>query len=499
MKNLQNMFLKGFIVSILGFIIFIQTSCKGASSGNVDGDPMALNEITGAGTQSGSAVFDDTVFTNTETVDSPASIQTVIDSIPAGQKTKIIINGNFNQAVTINGKSYIWLCGGTGAVIDGTGLTLKPETDSGQTEYLVYIKNSSYIKVSGITVRNHKTSGSSSLTLAGIMIKGWGNNIEISGNTITGIENTSTDGNAHGLAVYGNSTTPISNIIIDNNMISNCKLGWSESMVLNGNVTDFTVSGNSAYSNDNIGIDFIGFEGTCPDSSLDQARNGICVDNQVYDISSISNPAYGGETSADGIYVDGGKNIIIERNKVDSCDIGIEMASEHSGKTTENITVRNNFISNSLQGNILMGGYDVSRGYARNILIMNNTTYNGNDGEVILQYYNTGVLIANNIFYAKSGNSYIQKAGTGNNSVYPSGNLYYNGESGSSGDWEDTGPLFTDPLFVNAASRDFHIQSGSSAKNAGDSSFTASYYGVIDIDGDSRVTGEVDMGADEVP
>src|SRR5439155_8178218 len=97
-------------------------------------------------------------------------------------------------------------------------------------------------------------------------------------------------------------------------------------------------------------------------------------DNVVYNISSATNPTYGGERSADGIYVDGGRDIVIERNKVDNCDIGVEVASEHLGKTTSNITVRNNFISRSYQGNILMGGYASNRGDALNVIVVHNTT-----------------------------------------------------------------------------------------------------------------------------
>jgi len=48
---------------------------------------------------------------------------------------------------------------------------------------------------------------------------------------------------------------------------------------------------------------------------MDQARNGVCTDNVVYNITSYGNPAYGKDRSADGLYVDGGKNIIIERKQ----------------------------------------------------------------------------------------------------------------------------------------------------------------------------------------
>ena len=78
-------------------------------------------------------------------------------------------------------------------------------------------------------------------------------------------------------------------------------------MVLNGNVEHFVVSHNKVHDNDNIGIDFIGFEGECPTPALDQARNGVCTDNVVYNITSYGNPAYGKDRSADGLYVDGGR------------------------------------------------------------------------------------------------------------------------------------------------------------------------------------------------
>ncbi|GAA3328692.1 hypothetical protein GCM10020331_073690 [Ectobacillus funiculus] len=78
----------------------------------------------------------------------------------------------------------------------------------------------------------------------------------------------------------------------------------------------FKVTYNILRRNDNIGIDVIGFEGVSPVEAFDQARNGIISNNTVYQISSYGNPAYGNQYAAGGIYVDGGKEIIIERNKV---------------------------------------------------------------------------------------------------------------------------------------------------------------------------------------
>ena len=89
-----------------------------------------------------------------------------------------------------------------------------------------------------------------------------------------------------------------------------------------------------------LGIDLIGFEGISFDAAYDRARNGVVSGNTIYNIDTQNNPAYGGERSAGGIYVDGGTGILIECNRVYSSNIGIEIASEHAGKATSDVTVR---------------------------------------------------------------------------------------------------------------------------------------------------------------
>ena len=121
-------------------------------------------------------------------------------------------------------------------------------------------------------------------------------------------------------------------------------LGSSESLVVNGNVDGFKIINNTVHDNNNIGIDAIGFEKVSSNPATDQARNGLIARNLVYNINSYGNPAYGTDRSADGIYVDGGRSIVIERNRVHHNNIGIELASEHQGKSTSRIIVRNNFV-----------------------------------------------------------------------------------------------------------------------------------------------------------
>ena len=178
-------------------------------------------------------------------------------------------------------------------------------------------------------------------------------------------------------------------------------------MVVNGNVDGFEIRDNTVRDCDNIGIDCIGFEKVSPNAATDQARNGIVAGNQVYNIATKNNPAYDSESSAGGIYVDGGDSIVIERNHVHHCDFGIEVASEHKGKITRQITVRNNLLRENLQAGLIMGGYNrKTTGAAEDCIITNNTFYNNDTvtsgdewGQIYLQFRVSRCTFANNILY----------------------------------------------------------------------------------------------------
>jgi nitrous oxidase accessory protein NosD len=413
--------------------------------------------------------------------------------------------GTYSERVTFprsgTAGKYITLRGEPGAIIDGTGLFDKLTGICG----LVYIHNRSYVKVIGFTVRN-AVRNSSKIFQAGIWVRGAGSFIEVRDNTVSNIVNDTSESGCHGIGVYGtDATTPLSHVTVDGNEVTGCRTGWSESMVLNGNVEDFVVSHNKVHDNDNIGIDFIGFEGECPTPALDQARNGVCTDNVVYNITSYDNPAYGKDRCADGLYVDGGKNITIERNKVDNCDIGIELASEHRGKSTSGITVRNNFVSRSCQGNLEMGGYAANKGNAVNCVLVNNTTYQGAGGEIVVQNNCHGITIKNNILVHVLRDvsvpapkawpkGYIVRWGKNNTDMDINNNLYFGGSTTSPGAWPDSAALFADPQLVNTY-LDMHIAATSPAVDRG----VTVDAGTLDIDGQPRVQGAaIDLGADEV-
>ena len=403
--------------------------------------------------------------------------------------------GIYNERVTFprsgTAGKFITLRGEPGAVIDGTGLF---DTLTG-IRGLVFIENRSYVKVIGLTVKN-AVNNSKKIFQAGIWVRGAGSHIEIRDNRVSNIVNATSESGCHGIAVYGtNGTTPLSHVTVDGNEVTRCKTGWSESMVLNGNVEDFVVSHNRVHDNDNIGIDFIGFEGECPTPAFDQARNGVCTDNVVYDITSRGNPAYGKDRSADGLYVDGGRDIVIERNKVDRCDIGIELASEHQGKSTRGITVRNNFVSRSFQGNLEMGGYAPNKGRAVDCVLVNNTTYHGIGGEIVVQNNCRAITIENNILvHPHLAGGYLVRWGGNNTDMTINNNLYFGASTTSPGAWPDAAAIFADPQLVNPP-LDLHIAATSPAIDRG----VSVNAGTLDIDGQPRVQGSaIDLGADEV-
>jgi parallel beta-helix repeat protein len=295
-------------------------------------------------------------------------------------------------------------------------------------------------------------------------------------------------------------------------------LGSSESLVLNGNVELFQITNNIVHDNNNIGIDAIGFEGVCPSPDLDQARNGIISGNTVYNISSANNPAYEGDLSADGIYVDGGKDIIIERNTVYQTDIGVELASEHRGRMTSNVILRNNFIYQNNVVGLSIGGYDRQRGGTERCQILNNTLFfndklqNGT-GEINIQFNTVNNVFKNNLVYANAqsllmSNEYSENIGNDfDYNIYFCANaaesswqwrqIDYTGFSSyRAGSGNDAHSTFIDPQFTNLTAPDLHLGAASPAINAG---ILLTSAGSVDIDNQPRVLGnKIDLGGDEV-
>lgn len=378
------------------------------------------------------------------------------------EKVTVKTSGTFGNPITI--KNYE----NERAILDGTGIS---------GSYILYIYNKNYITVKGLEICNNSLGH----TPIGIFIEGYGDGIQILDNKVYGIKSTR---DAHGIAAYGtNGTKSINNILIQGNEVYNCILGSSESLVVNGNVENFKILNNKVHDNDNIGICCIGFEDTAP--SNDQARNGLVSDNTVYNITSKNNIAYKGETCSDGIYVDGGKDIVIQKNVVYNCDIGIEVASEHLNKISSNMLVKNNLVYGCGLFGLSIGGAYSENGYADNCTFRNNTFYNNSVGINIQKTMKNYII--NNIVYDKDTLCYGK---IGSNVIKD--NLWYSPDGNS----EKLTP-FADPKFIDAGKYNFRISSGSPAINNG-SNETSIDPSEVDLDGNKRIfEGKIDIGAYE--
>lgn len=398
-------------------------------------------------------------------------------------------------------------------------------TPSGRQGVLT-IHNQSYVRIEGFEIRNFRTA-EHRLAPLGIDVMGAGSHIELLKNNVHHIENNfqgrdapGSGGNGFGIAVYGtDAKTPISELAIDGNEVHHLKTGSSESLVVNGNVTNFRITHNVVHDNNNIGIDVIGFERTAPDPAVDQARDGVVSGNLVYNITSRGNPAYGNDESSDGIYVDGGTRILIEQNVIHDVDFGIELASEHRDRATSYVTARNNLIYHGHTAGVSIGGYAPERGHTEHCTVVNNTLYDNDtsgtgSGEFQMQWNMADDIFANNIVYAGSRCLVaVNKSQVDKNKppVAIDHNLYYCASGAKASTWvgvaatvtgfdnyvqstgNDRHSRFLDPYFVDVAAHDFHLQSNSPAIAAG--TIAGIPVGELDLERSPRIkSGNIDVG-----
>jgi copper-binding protein NosD/uncharacterized protein DUF1565 len=453
------------------------------------------------------------------------TMQHAADTVRAGS-TVNVRGGIYEERVTLkasgNGTDgYITFRSypGETAILDAEHLV--PEGRGG----ILTIHNQSYVRIEGFEIRNYHTA-ERRLTPLGISVIGAGSHIELLKNNVHHIEQTF-DGrdapghgaNGFGIAVYGtDAKTPISELVIDGNEVHHLKTGSSESLVVNGNVTNFRITHNVVHDNNNIGIDVIGFERTAPDPAVDQARDGVVSGNLVYNITSRGNPAYGNDENSDGIYVDGGTRILIEQNVMHDVDFGIELASEHKDRATSYIVARNNLIYHCHTAGVSIGGYAPERGHTEHSTVVGNTLYDNDtsrtgSGEFQMQWNLTDNIFANNIVYAGPRCLLTLNRSQAKESRPPvmiDHNLYYCALGSKASLWgassapitgfdnyvrstgNDQHSRFLDPHFVDAP-RDFHLRSDSPAITAG--TMAGMPVGEVDLGGSPRVkAGIIDIG-----
>lgn len=473
------------------------------------------------------------------------------DSVSPGD-TVLVGGGVYNEIFRPgrSGSETAWIefsaKPGETPVIDGTGVSLS-NTGKG----LVYFGGDvGYIRIRGFEIRNidNRTSRSRApigvafresahdievidcrvhsisthledMTPRGYSIEGVANNITVEGGFVSDVATSHPDGNAHAIAVYGEESTPVGQITIENVTMSEFTLGTSETLVFNGNVVDFKAIGNTIFNSNNIGIDVIGFEGVGPEGA-DQARNGVISGNTVYGVSTLSNPAYESYSAA-GIYVDGGSDVLIERNRVYQCDIGIELASENPDGFTRDIIVRDNLVWRNSIGGILLGGYDRRRGATEGCSIVNNTFFENDTrqfqiGEVNLRYLTNNNSFVNNLFIAGKQGYFVtfpEEFSDSSGNTFD-GNGYFTTSRTTGWEWQgqwasswtafkrvsgqEASGIYADPVIAGDPDQSggLHLSKRSPMIDAGLTQVGAELR--IDAAGGSRVIGaEIDIGAFE--
>ncbi len=382
------------------------------------------------------------------------------------------------------------------------------DDDVGYGENMVQIINQSYVKLIGFEIA-YDSGVAFGDDAYGVRVQGSGSNVQILNNNIHDITGSVSAGyGGAGIHVYGSSlTTPYSNVIISGNQVYNCQPGDSqtETVTVNGNVTNFQITKNLIHNDNNIGIDMIGGEAdvfgkSAGTQNLPVARNGICSQNTVYDIHANYGGGYAG-----GIYVDGGQNITISDNVSYQNDMGLEVGSENHGYIASGIVVEDNLLYLNTQAGLVFGGYASNVGRVENCSFINNTVYrndtsNTGNGQLWIQYASNNV-VANNIFVAASNDVLIGSDGAGNVNNLVDYNLYFGPSANNAQfNWnsasytglaayqkatgEDAHSHFADPKFVNPAAFNFHLAAGSPAIDAGSS--TTGQYDPIDFDGVKR-------------
>jgi len=427
-------------------------------------------------------------------------------------------------------------------ILDGGPLTPPPGRSA-----MVTIVNSSWVTVRGLDIRGYDTTSRKAVPI-GVYVHGATSHVALLGNHVHSMGNYngtlgSFDINAHGIAVYGDRARhPITHVAIVHNEVDHLTLGASETVVVNGNVTHWRISHNRIHDDNNIGIDAIGFEPTLSGPArftrANRARHGVIADNVIRNIISRGNPAYfedgGWCNCADGIYVDGGKAIRVQRNTLVGNDIGIEVAAENARGIADHVVVADNAVTRSGFVGIATGGYcdghqdcggvETGRAFANRFL--HNTLYANNqfaDGspEVLVQYHVRRTVIQGNVMRATGpgqplvgtvpraqhdasataphldGNLYFARGGAARASFGVLGTTYTGWQSYRSATGQDAHSRYADPRLRHPARGDLHLRRGSPAIDAG-LTVAPRWVGRLDVDGQRRVHGgRIDIGADE--
>ncbi|MFT4770813.1 MAG: hypothetical protein ACJAZC_002154 [Cryomorphaceae bacterium] len=431
-----------------------------------------------------------------------------MDNCTSGNDTIYLTEGTYWQSVAISGKDGIYL---------SSADALAPATLSGsgvEGLNMITIENSNSICIVNLIIREKFLQDANA-----ICVVGEGDGIYIIDNEIFNIgwtDDSEADpevaapvGKAHAILINGRTENGLRAVYIGRNYFHNIVAGNGECLTLTGNTYDFLIEDNLIEDVTNIGIDIAGhFSWAFPvelDQSLNQSRSGRIKTNTV---KRCRRPTAGNEPA--GIYADGGKDVIIDNNRVYDNGTGISFACENFEVTASGMKVVNNLIYNNDKFGAV---FSANAGLVENSVFRNNTLFNNgvffdNSGSIALQK-SASSSILNNIIYLTSEDyfglslfGFVVSDLEINHNIFfsPDGStprvFAFNPGVGSGSSADD--PIFEDPLFASAeeAAPDFHLLEGSPAIDAGTQNVEL-VPDERDMDGILRVLENIDMGAFE--
>jgi hypothetical protein len=366
---------------------------EAAGTAPVNGDGLIPNPQT----PTGSAVAPPTSCTATFSAGATVDAATVNSWITTNENTivtptTVCLSGTFTSPLHVWSKTSSALlevapAPGDSAVFDlGAATAAQEDTNEYESDSGgVSIVDSRGVEIYGLTIENYHTDGTA-LTPAGILVEARSDttttkqsqrphlsacylngdscsDIYLIDNTVSDITNQA-DGvtnkkalcgnpevDAYGIAVISagtDATDELQHVVIEGNTVSGTRTGQSETVTVNGNITDFLVADNVIHDTDNIGTDAIGWE-----TGANQANHGLVFDNTVYDIDTLSNMSYGkwngttcvgSQENSAVIYTDGASFIWIEDNMVWNTNQGINLDVETAHRSTSDLMVSGNVV-----------------------------------------------------------------------------------------------------------------------------------------------------------
>lgn len=348
----------------------------------------------------------------------------------------------------------------------------------------------SYIKIQGFHIKDH--------TGAGIIFRAASHHIEIRNNEIS--DQSHESGFGHGILFTASRGWPpdynleMSDIIIDGNHIHDISTGvaeghmFNEALTLAYNVTRFRITNNIVERTNFIGIDLIGkspnwrpVKGT-PEHGEIYPHQGIIADNIVRDSGTLANDT--------AIYVDGARDVVIERNTAhDTSGYGIIANSEDNNFVTRRIIIRRNVLWNNFRNLAPSAGNPNTQ--SEQIRAVHNTLFTGAQASGksnISLFHGDDIVVKNNISRhnnisgGDNGGFHVQHyIGASHspqlnyNNYYPAGAWKYQYKGSFYSTFEiyqsktglDLNSINRDPLFVDPVQGNFQLQTDSPCIDAG--------------------------------